>query len=171
MGTGSFPGVKYGRGVLLTTQPLRMPWSWKSRAIPLPTLWATTGPVTGTLYLFTVIEFWWQFLTLCVTHAYWYFRRRFNTSDAACTLSCLFILQSPLFFRTITKITEPSYCWLRLNEAFPTSVQKLACFICRIVENSMWSCARRMLHSAGSCINPLAPDFFLFWHTLYIKCE
>jgi len=31
-----------------------VPWSWKRRAIPLPTLWATTGPVpvTGTLYLF-----------------------------------------------------------------------------------------------------------------------
>jgi len=41
MGTGSFPGVKYGRGVLLTTHPLLVPRSWKSRAIPLPTLWAT----------------------------------------------------------------------------------------------------------------------------------
>ena len=38
MGTGSFPGVKCGRGVLLTTHPLLVPWSWKSRAIPLPTL-------------------------------------------------------------------------------------------------------------------------------------
>ena len=43
-------GVKYGRGVLLTTHPLLVPRSWKSRAIPLPTLWATTRPVTGTLY-------------------------------------------------------------------------------------------------------------------------
>jgi len=51
MGTGSFPGVKYGWGVLLTTHPLLVPWSWKSRAIPLPTVWATTGPVMGTLYL------------------------------------------------------------------------------------------------------------------------
>jgi hypothetical protein len=41
MGTGSFPGVKCGWGVLLTTHPLLMPRSWKSRAIPLPTLWAT----------------------------------------------------------------------------------------------------------------------------------
>ena len=38
MGTGSFPRVKYGRGVLLTTHPLLVPRSWKSRAIPLPTL-------------------------------------------------------------------------------------------------------------------------------------
>ena len=36
MGTGSFPGVKCGRGVLLTTHPLLVPRSWKSRAIPLP---------------------------------------------------------------------------------------------------------------------------------------
>jgi hypothetical protein len=52
MGTEYFPGVKYGRGVLLTTHPLLVPRSWTSRAIPLPTLWATTGPVTGTLYLY-----------------------------------------------------------------------------------------------------------------------
>jgi hypothetical protein len=43
-------GVKYGWGMLLTTHPLLVPWSWKSRTIPLPTLWATTTPVTGTLY-------------------------------------------------------------------------------------------------------------------------
>jgi hypothetical protein len=36
MGTGSSPGVKRGRGVLLTTHPLLAPRSWKSRAIPLP---------------------------------------------------------------------------------------------------------------------------------------
>ena len=43
MGTRSFPGVKCDRGVLLTTHPLLVPRSWKSRAIPLPTLWATPG--------------------------------------------------------------------------------------------------------------------------------
>ena len=37
--------------MLLTIHPLLVPWSWKSRVIPLPTLWTTTGPVTGTLYL------------------------------------------------------------------------------------------------------------------------
>jgi hypothetical protein len=36
MSTGSFPGVKCGRGVTLTTHPLLAPRSWKSRAIPLP---------------------------------------------------------------------------------------------------------------------------------------
>jgi len=43
MGNGSFPGVKCGRGLLLTTHPLLVPRSCKSRAIPLPTLWATPG--------------------------------------------------------------------------------------------------------------------------------
>ena len=43
IGRGSFSGVKCGRGVLLTTHPLLVPQSWKSRAIPLPTLWATPG--------------------------------------------------------------------------------------------------------------------------------
>jgi len=43
MGTGSFPGVKCGRSVQLTTYPLLVPRSWKSRAIRLPTLWTTPG--------------------------------------------------------------------------------------------------------------------------------
>jgi len=40
MGAGSFPGVKSGRGVTLTPHPLVVPWSRKSRAIPLLPLWA-----------------------------------------------------------------------------------------------------------------------------------
>ena len=40
VGTGSFPGVKNGRGVTLTPHPLLVPWSWTSRAIPLLPLWA-----------------------------------------------------------------------------------------------------------------------------------
>ena len=50
MGTGYFLGVKYGRGVLLTTHPPSSAAVVKSRAIPLPSLWATPGLVTGTLY-------------------------------------------------------------------------------------------------------------------------
>jgi len=40
---GLSQGVKCGWGVLLTTHPLLVPWSWKSRVILLPTLWATPG--------------------------------------------------------------------------------------------------------------------------------
>jgi hypothetical protein len=54
MGTGSFPGVKYGWGVTLTTHPLLVPRSWNSRAIPLPTLWATPGLYRG-YFTFTFI--------------------------------------------------------------------------------------------------------------------
>ena len=54
MDTVSFPEVKHGRGVLLTTHPLLVLQSWKGRATPLPTLWVTTGPVTGTLYLYWI---------------------------------------------------------------------------------------------------------------------
>jgi hypothetical protein len=43
MDTGSFPGVKCGRGVLLTTHLLLAPRSWKSRAIPL----SPSGPQLG----------------------------------------------------------------------------------------------------------------------------
>ena len=40
MGTESFPGVKSCRVVTLTPHPLLVPWSRKSRAIPLLPLWA-----------------------------------------------------------------------------------------------------------------------------------
>ena len=61
MGTRSFPGVKSGRGLTLTPHPLLVPWSWKSRAIPLLPLWAvrpvqslsTCTRVTFTFYLIT----------------------------------------------------------------------------------------------------------------------
>ena len=40
MGTGSFLGVKSSWGMTLTLHPLLVPWSRKSRAIPLLPLWA-----------------------------------------------------------------------------------------------------------------------------------
>ena len=46
MCTGSFWGVKYSRVMPLTTHPFLVPRSWKSKAIPLPTIWATPRPVT-----------------------------------------------------------------------------------------------------------------------------
>jgi len=35
MGPGSFPGVKSSRAMMLTPHPLLVPWSRKSRAMPL----------------------------------------------------------------------------------------------------------------------------------------
>jgi hypothetical protein len=43
MGNGSFPGVKCIQGLTLTTHPLLVPRTWKSRAIPLP----PSGPQPG----------------------------------------------------------------------------------------------------------------------------
>jgi len=43
MGTWSFPGVKCGQGVTLTTHPLLALRSWKSRAMPL----TPSGPQPG----------------------------------------------------------------------------------------------------------------------------
>jgi len=40
IGTGSFPEAKSDRGVTPTAHPLLVPWSRKSRAIPLLLLWA-----------------------------------------------------------------------------------------------------------------------------------
>ena len=39
MGTGSFPGVRSGRGVTLTPHPLLVPWSRKSRVVPPLPVW------------------------------------------------------------------------------------------------------------------------------------
>jgi len=64
MGTGSFPGVKSGRGVTLTPHPLLVPWSRKSRAIPLLPLWAVRhlqSPSACTRVHFTLLKFTFQF--------------------------------------------------------------------------------------------------------------
>ena len=61
MGTSSFPGVKSGRGVTLTPNPLLLPLSWKGRAIPLLPLRAVR-PVqrlracTGVQFTFTFYQ-------------------------------------------------------------------------------------------------------------------
>ena len=58
MGTGSFPGVKCGRGVTLTTHRLLVTLTWKSRAIPLLPLLAvrpvqSLSACTVQLYLYS----------------------------------------------------------------------------------------------------------------------
>ena len=56
--TGSFPGIRNGRGVTLTPHPLLVPWSRKSRAIPLIPLLAvrpvqSLSACTVQLYLYS----------------------------------------------------------------------------------------------------------------------
>jgi DNA-binding transcriptional LysR family regulator len=62
MDTGSFPGVKSGRGVTLTPHSLLVPWSRKGRAIPLLPLWAVR-PVQS-LSVCTRVHFTFTF-TMC----------------------------------------------------------------------------------------------------------
>jgi hypothetical protein len=57
MGTGSFPGVKSGRGATLIPHPLLVPWSRKGRAITLLpygpySLYRASVPVQGCTLLF-----------------------------------------------------------------------------------------------------------------------
>jgi len=64
MGTGSFPGGKRGRGVKLITHPLLVPWSSKSRAIPLLPLCAvrpvqSLSACTTVHFIFTFIHIIW----------------------------------------------------------------------------------------------------------------
>jgi hypothetical protein len=55
---GLSPGVKSGRGVTLTLHHFLVPWSWKSRAIPILPLWAvrsvqSLSACTVELYLYS----------------------------------------------------------------------------------------------------------------------
>ena len=74
MGTGSFPGVKCGRGVLLTTHPLLVPRSWKSRVYLYPPS-RPRRPVTGSLYL---LPFW---NITCTNHARYLGKSNENVSS------------------------------------------------------------------------------------------
>ena len=65
MGTGSFPGVNRGRGVTLTPHPLLVPWSRKSRAVPLLPLWAVQ-PVQS-LSACTRVNFTFYKMELCLS--------------------------------------------------------------------------------------------------------
>ena len=81
-------GVKYGRGVLLTTHPRLVPWSWKSRAMSLPTLWATPRPVTRTLHYML-------FLNQICLHV---FVRKFGWGFKSLFTSCLYLGPLHIFF-------------------------------------------------------------------------
>ena len=80
MGTGSFLGVKSGRGVTLTPHPLLVPWSRKSRSIPLLPLWAiqpiqslpACTKVHFNIYLFTA--------SYCLHVAFFLFNRSHDSN-------------------------------------------------------------------------------------------
>jgi len=76
MGTGSFPGVKSGRCVTLTPHPLLVPWSRKSRAIPLLPFWAVR-PLQS-LSACTRVHFTFTYLNPWLDAIHWYFLYRIH---------------------------------------------------------------------------------------------
>ena len=74
-----FPGGKVQPGRAADHSPPLVPWSWKSRAIPLPTLWATTGPVMGTLYLLIF-----KYLQIALTNRTYFDQSRLNFGCVNC---------------------------------------------------------------------------------------
>ena len=95
MGTGSFPGVKSGRGVTLTPHPLLVPWSWKSRAISLLPLWAVR-PV--------------QSLSACTKVYFTFYLRIYTVSYPV--IKCRCVWQSGVFsLNNCHKITHMCRKW------------------------------------------------------------
>jgi len=82
MGTGSFPGVKSDWGLTLTPHPLLVPWSRKSRAIPLLPLWAVR-PV--------------QSLSTCTRVHFYFMKLRLDWTGPQTTLSEILKHVRPLF--------------------------------------------------------------------------
>ena len=83
MGTGPFPEVKSGRGVTMTPHHLLVPWSRKSRAIPLLPLWAvrsvhSLSACTITHFTFTffvcLVKWtnYWMNISLCIHPEGWH---------------------------------------------------------------------------------------------------
>jgi hypothetical protein len=107
-----FPEGKVRPGRDADRSPLLVSRSWKSRAIPLSTLWATTGPVTGTLYfcLYSVI----CYGTFCLRVV-----SSFLCSTVFCPKLgfCVILAQSLCLFSYLSKCIEGSESskWLVTN--------------------------------------------------------
>jgi hypothetical protein len=90
MGTGSFPGVKSGRGVTLTTHPLLVTWSRKSRATPLLPLWVvrpvqSLSDCTKVFFTFFMIYFNRTESDISVGHRKWLQEIRICQTDGGIT--------------------------------------------------------------------------------------
>jgi len=98
--TGSFPGVKSGRNVTLTLNPVLVPWSWKSRAIPLLPLWA----IRPVLNLSTCTKVHFTFYVEPVSIEEWYSQRKSRNirkkTRSALTYSVQNISRGPFRDRT-----------------------------------------------------------------------
>jgi len=91
--TGSFPGVKSGRGVTLTPHPLLMSWSRNGRAIPLLLLWDVR--TVQSLSACTGVNFTFFYLPMYVVISRWTVRRMLiKRSNSMQQYADIYLLQS-----------------------------------------------------------------------------
>jgi len=106
MGTGSFPGLKSGRGMTLTPHPLLVLLSWKGRAIPLLPLGraASIEPqclYKGDLYLF-------YYVSVIIPSVLYEFRESNNTK-------CLFVLKCGVLELTVREKKKWTWWTIRVS--------------------------------------------------------
>jgi hypothetical protein len=142
LGTRSFSRVKSGRGVTLTPHPLLVPWSRRSRAIPLTPIWAVR-PVQS-LSACTMVHFTFTLLThfvkmrflddyivglkthllskCCIHKKFLSFYFHKNTN----TLTCWFIKGLSSLFSLSCRIV----CWWVITNCSFMSDMHTRCFYC-----------------------------------------
>ena len=148
MGTGSFSGVKSGRGVTLTTRPLLVPWSSKGRAIPLLPLWAVQ-PVQSlsacTRVHFTVLAFiqinvslvpiLLVLLLLCI-----------SSTNARIMEHTKWVCLRPTVRMLLSSTKESDKWWLYRNSATPTNAQFYSLCMISLVHVLSLSPSSQSLH-------------------------
>jgi len=105
----SFPGVKSGQGVTLTPHPLLVPWSRKSRAIPLHSLWAVR-PVQN-LSVCTSVHFTFTFTQLLFGSIWFECQWGILYSEVPCDSLYVTFLGAFVKFRK----ANISFCHVRLS--------------------------------------------------------
>ena len=122
MGTGSFPGVRCGRGVTLTPHPLLVQRSKQSRAIPLLSLRAfvayETVKPTYTYFIRTFIWIFYTFLPLYFwPHISWFWYASKHTPNQLINI-CIYIYVAYLTRLPVAKDIKTSkyvYYWRMMN--------------------------------------------------------
>ena len=108
MGTGSFPGVKSDRGMMLTSHLFLVPWSRMSRAIPLLPLWTVRTIQSLSIWTwehFNFIVFFFTYFVTCqmLLHGlkYWTPIVAFKLRDPLCVFKAMCaVLTLPLLRAT-----------------------------------------------------------------------
>jgi len=128
MGTGSFPGVKSDRGVTLTPNPLQVPWSRKSRVIPLLPLWAvrpvqSLSACTRAHFTFFILGYLCYLIVLRkfdIICFFFFFRKSLVLAVCA--------LQRPCLIKSITNRCTWKFCksvWSVLSQCLERKIRRI----------------------------------------------